>query len=120
MATTFSKTLAATFLVVAGMLGSAAVANAVPEWDIERYDDCMKGTDLDDPSEQLAWTRKCCLDSGGVWNESLGKCQAPPANSAQHPGRVTLPGVLTPVSEPTPILSHPGLITQTFEPDNAE
>jgi hypothetical protein len=26
-----------------GTFGSTAVANAAPEWDIEHFDDCMKG-----------------------------------------------------------------------------
>jgi hypothetical protein len=74
--------LAATAALGQSGVGSIATASAAPmEWDIERYDDCMKIGSLDDPSEKIAWTRKCCLDSGGVWNDSLGKCQSPPANA---------------------------------------
>ena len=102
-----------------GTFGSTAVANAAPEWDIERYDDCMKGGNYPDPSEQLAWTRKCCLDSGGVWNDSLGKCQSPPAQPAQRPAIATRPGVITQTLEPTPppVTSVPGgVIWQSLEP----
>jgi hypothetical protein len=121
MASTTPKTLAAALMLAAGALAgstllSTAVASAAPEWDIERYDDCMKAVNIPDPSEQLAWTRKCCLDSGGVWNDSLGKCQSPPAESAQRPGVATRPGVITQTLEPTLVFSHPGLISQTFEP----
>lgn len=99
-----------------GTFGSTAIANAAPEWDIERYDDCMKAGNLPDPSEKLAWTRKCCLDSGGVWNDALGKCQSPPAQSAQRPGVATRPELITQTLEPMPVLRHPGLVSQTFEP----
>jgi hypothetical protein len=100
------KTFAAALMLAAvavATVGSSAIAAAASEWDIERYDDCMKVMQFPDPSEQLAWTRKCCLDSGGVWNDSLGKCQSPPAQSAQRPSLAT----------------RPGLITQTFEPVGA-
>src|SRR5882757_4398883 len=80
-------------------VGSIAVAGAAPqEWDIESYDDCVKGV-TGDPSEVIAWTRMCCLDSGGVWNDSLGKCQSPPAQPAQGPWIVP-PGVATQTLEP--------------------
>ena len=103
--TSTSKRIGAAVILAAGLLagatlGSTAIAGAVPEWDIERYDDCMRAHEVPDPSEQLAWTKKCCLDSGGVWNDSLGKCQSPPAQSARRPALET----------------RPGLITQTFEP----
>jgi hypothetical protein len=117
MASTTPKTLAAALILAAGAtIGSTAIASAAPEWDIERYDDCMKAVSIPDPSEQLAWTRKCCLDSGGVWNDSLGKCQSPPANAAQRPGVATRPGVIVQTLEPTPAFRHPGLVSQTFEP----
>jgi hypothetical protein len=101
-----------------GMLGSTPIAGAAPEWDIERYDDCMKGVNYPDPSEQIAWTRKCCIDSGGVWNDSLGKCQSPPARPAHRPGVATRPGVIIHTLEPTPppVIRNPGVITETFAP----
>lgn len=101
-----------------GTIGSTAIASAAPEWDIGLYDDCMKGVNKPDPSEQLAWTRKCCLDSGGVWNDSLGKCQSPPAQPAQRPGVAPRPGVITQTLEPMapPVLRNPGVVTEAFEP----
>ncbi|MDT5244052.1 MAG: hypothetical protein QOD36_1428, partial [Mycobacterium sp.] len=83
------------------------------------YDDCMKGVNYPDPSEQLAWTRKCCLDSGGVWNDSLGKCQSPPAQPGPRAAIATRPGVITQTLEPTPppVTSVPGgVIWQSLEP----
>ncbi|MDX1883184.1 hypothetical protein [Mycolicibacterium sp. 120270] len=89
--------LAATAGLGLSAIASPVTASAVPgEWDIERYDNCLN-PDIEDPSEQLAWTRKCCRDSGGVWNEALGKCQAPPAEPAKvtrWPGKIPL-GVFT-------------------------
>jgi hypothetical protein len=133
MAFTSPRTLAAhlraripaAVIVAAGTLAvvtfaSTAVANAAPEWDIEHYDDCMKGVNNPDPSEQLAWTRKCCLDSGGVWNDSMGKCQSPPAQQAHWPGIVTRPGGITETLEPAapPVASVPGggVIWQSLDP----
>lgn len=94
--------LAATAALGLSTVGSIATASAAPtEWDIERYDDCMKGGPSDDPSETIAWTRKCCLDSGGVWNDSMGKCQSPPMNPAQASTRPAL---------------HAGSVLHTLEP----
>jgi hypothetical protein len=69
---------AATALACSTFAGPATASAAPGEWDIERYDECIKNRPGGDPSEQIAWTRKCCLDSGGESNDSLGKCQAPP------------------------------------------
>jgi hypothetical protein len=134
MASTSPKTLAANLrvripaalIVAAGALagstfGATAIASAAPEWDIERYDDCMKGMNIPDPSEQIAWTRKCCLDSGGVWNDSLGKCQSPPAQPAQGSGVAPRPGMITQTFEPMPppVIRNPGVITATLAPVSA-
>jgi hypothetical protein len=131
MASTSTKTLSAHLrvripaaLIVAagalagGAIGSTAIASAAPEWDIESYDDCMKGVNYPDPSEQIAWTRKCCLDSGGVWNDSLGKCQSPPAQPAQRPGVAPRPGMIIRTFDPMPptVIRNPGVITETFAP----
>ena len=79
--------LAATAAFGLSAVGSPATASAAPsEWDIESYDMCMD-TKIDDPSEKLAWTRKCCLDSGGVWNDTMGKCQSPPATLPPRDGQ---------------------------------
>lgn len=73
---------AATALFGASAVDSLATASAAPtEWDIGNYDECMKGVNYDDPSQQLAWTRKCCKSSGGVWNDAMGKCQSPPMDA---------------------------------------
>lgn len=88
--------LAATAAFELSAVGSPATASAAPsEWDIESYDLCMD-IKIDDPSEKLAWTRKCCLDSGGVWNDTMGKCQSPPANASatRWAGRIPV-GVFT-------------------------
>lgn len=85
--TSLRQLLPAALLAATAAFGSAATASAAPiEWDIERYDDCMNGNTSTDPSEKIAWTRKCCKDSGGVWNDAMGKCQSPPANPAQASG----------------------------------
>jgi hypothetical protein len=124
MAFTSSKKLSAAVIAavtLAGIaIGSTAIASAAPEWDIERYDDCMKGVNHPDPSEQLAWTRKCCLDSGGVWNDSLGRCQSPPAQPAQGPGVAPRPGMIIHTFEPMPptVIRNPGVITQTLAPES--
>jgi hypothetical protein len=120
MATKSPKKLSAAVMAAAALagiaIGSTAIASAATEWDIERYDDCMKGVNKPDPSEQLAWTRKCCLDSGGVWNDSLGKCQSPPAQPTQGPGVLPRPGMITHTLEPMPAIRNPGVVTQTFAP----
>jgi hypothetical protein len=123
MATKSPKKLSAAVMAAAALagiaIGSTAIASAATEWDIERYDDCMKGVNKPDPSEQLAWTRKCCLDSGGVWNDSLGKCQSPPAQPGPRAAIATRPGVITQTLEPTPppVTSVPGgVIWQSLEP----
>jgi hypothetical protein len=132
MTTTSPKTVSArlrvripaALILAAGALagstfGLTAIASAAPEWDIERYDDCMEAVNRPDPSEQLAWTRKCCLDSGGVWNDALGKCQSPPAQQAQRPGLATRPGLIIQTLEPPapPVTSVPGgVIWQPLEP----
>jgi len=94
--------VAATAALGGNTLAEVATANAAPSvWDIEKYDDCMDLIDsFDDPSERLAWTKRCCLDSGGEWNDSLGKCQSPPGNAGQAG---TLPaGAASPTLEVAP------------------
>lgn len=88
--------LAATAAFGLSAVGPPATASATQmEWDIENYDICMD-KDIDDPSEKLAWTRKCCLGSGGVWNDTMGKCQSPPkdASATRWAGRIPV-GVFT-------------------------
>lgn len=115
--TSTRRLLLAALISATASLGWCAPASAQPEWDIERYDDCMKTSGDYDPSQEIAWTRKCCLDSGGVWSETLGKCQAPPAEPAKwQPGLTPRPGAITEAFEPTPppVLRAPvGVLTQT-------
>ncbi len=110
--------LAATALFGASAVDSLATASAAPtEWDIESYDDCMKGMDLDDPSEKIAWTRKCCIDSGGVWNDAMGKCQSPPKDAVASGTRAT-PKAPVQVFEqvrPTTTRVTGGIFVQTTE-----
>ena len=114
--------VAASAALAGGTLANTAIASAESrEWDIERYDDCMSGFPSSDPSEKLAWTRKCCLDSGGVWNDAMGKCQSPPADAVSQPTR---PGVApSPVvatqnpAPPPPPFRNPGVVpTFTLSP----
>ena len=112
------RLIAVIALASSASLGWCAPAFAAPEWDIERYDDCMKAADDEtDPSKKLAWTRKCCLDSGGVWNDSLGSCQTPPAQPTQwRPGMAPRPGMATQSIEPAApgVTRVPvGVLTQT-------
>jgi hypothetical protein len=96
---------------------TASAAQSV--WDIEKYDDCMDLIDnFDDPSQRLAWTKRCCAESGGEWNDSLGKCQAPAGSGpGQGPGSLPL-GAATPTLEvaPPPPPIRKGLITETLTP----
>ncbi len=75
--------VAATGVVLVSLFGNLATASGGPrEWDIEWFDTCIKTyVKSDDPSERTAQIRKCCLDSGGDWNDSLGQCVAPPCGS---------------------------------------
>ncbi|PEG36358.1 hypothetical protein CQY20_19185 [Mycolicibacterium agri] len=105
-----------------GLSGAASIAtaSAAPiEWDIETYDDCLKANTTTDPSEQIAWSRKCCKDSGGVWNDTLAKCQSPPANPAQaSPSKVVTKvpvQVLEPARPATTGVSG-GVFGQTLTP----
>jgi hypothetical protein len=91
--------------VTLGWAGFGTVATASAEqreWDIESYDICMR-VKTDDPSEQIAWNRKCCADSGGQWNPAMGKCQSPPANASatRWPWRIPV-GVFSQDLTPAP------------------
>lgn len=82
--------LAATAAFGLSAVGTLATASAAPtEWDIGLYDDCMGLNPSGDPSEKIAWARKCCLDSGGVWNDAMGKCQSPPKDAVASGTRAT-------------------------------
>jgi len=111
-------------LIAAGALGSAGVAEpahacAAPrEWDIGAYDQCVAegyGKGYDD-QEWENHKALCCWASGGDWNAAQGKCQAPPAEPAQHPGTVVNPGAITHTFEPAAprLTRNPGVVTGTL------
>lgn len=73
------RLLPAAAVAAAIALGGPAIASAA--WDIEKYDECMKGRDPNSLSEQ----RYCCANSGGKWVDTSddgwifgGSCVAPP------------------------------------------
>ena len=85
-------------MAVAGTpLAYPAIATAEPNnsgtWDIERYDECMRGGPIDSWEDQYRRERFCCGQSGGVWDGA--KFVAPPAEPAsgsrQLPGNIQIP-----------------------------
>jgi hypothetical protein len=98
-----TRYLAGPALALGLALGSAAIATALPEWDIGAYDQCTKNipedVQLDDRSNDAF--HECCWKSGGVWNSKINKCVAPPAEQA---GRNPLPSdAPTHVVQPLPL-----------------
>ena len=104
----YAAMLLGALAVAATPLGYPAIANAEPgsgTWDIEQFDDCVRRESPPHP-EDFGWdylmaTRKtCCLESGGVWRETItgrGVCEAPPGDSKgsrQLPGGVEVPSDL--------------------------
>jgi hypothetical protein len=107
-----TRYLAGPALALGVALGSAAVANAVPEWDIGAFDDCERNiTESDAASGPFYWDRKqgCCIGSGGVWRSTdgvHGECVAPPAESqGRNPLSSDAP---THVMQPSPLPGPPG------------
>jgi hypothetical protein len=102
-----TRYLAGPALALGVALGSASVATALPEWDIGAYDQCTKNIPedvlLDDRSNDAF--HECCWKSGGVWNSTINKCQAPPAGQS---GRNPLTGAPTHVMQPAPLPAPPG------------
>jgi len=95
MATGLSRCLVGTALMVGVAFGSAAVASAEPEWDIEVYDKCMAA------KKDAAY---CCLLSGGeIGTGSLSECHAPAPlpQIEEAPGGRTLPPVPPDSNMPT-------------------
>jgi hypothetical protein len=86
-------------------IGSAAVANAEPEWDIGAYDNCMASLPtILTPAQYAAAERDCCLKSGGV--HDMWKCEAP---GAEQNGRNPLSGdAPTHVIQPVPLPGQGG------------
>jgi hypothetical protein len=90
--------------LMTGLALSGAVASAVPvEWDIEKYDECMRG-----PGGTVA---TCCWESGGVvTDDGKGgeKCQAQtlegqPGETGAPPGLQNPPGQIA----PPPVITVP-------------
>jgi hypothetical protein len=105
-----TRYLAGPALALGLALGSPAVANAVPAWDIGGYDDCVaKGPGPDaEFDEVVEWQRLCCVNSGGVWKRGDGywDCFAPGLESQ---GRNPMPSdAPTHVMQPSPLPGQGG------------
>lgn len=80
MRTPLRRLLPIIFVAAAVALGSPAIASA--EWDIEKYDECMKEPHLDHSYHH----ENCCIESGGEFIDWV--CVAPAAE-AQGEGTPT-------------------------------
>jgi hypothetical protein len=112
--TRLTRYLAGPALALGLAIGSAAVANALPEWDIGAYDRCVARI----PNEVLLSgnytdaVHECCLKTGGIWDgtKSENSCVAPPAEQS---GRIPLPTVVpSHVMQPSPLPGPPRDIGQ--------
>ena len=87
-----TRCLAVPALAMGLAIGSASVANALPEWDIGAYDRCIANipTDVIVGEYGEDAIHECCVKTGGVWNPNkpYGNCEAPPVESQ---GRNPLP-----------------------------
>jgi hypothetical protein len=102
-----TRFLAVHALALAMVIGSAAVANAVPDWDIDFYDRCMASyTDEEILADPGGTARYCCDQTYGVWDSAIGKCVAPPAESQS--GRMPLTEAPTHVLTPSQPEQVPG------------
>lgn len=103
-----ARLLAVPTLAVGLVLGSAAVATALPAWDIGIYDRCIQNI----PDDVLLDNRgtdavhECCWKSGGSWDGKTNKCVAPPAEGQS--GRAPLSQVPTHVLTPSQPEQVPG------------
>jgi hypothetical protein len=62
-------------------LADPAIVSAAREWDIGEYDECVDWWfDHMDSAGTGGFFKDCCIQSGGVWNEDLQKCGAPPTD----------------------------------------
>ena len=109
---------AATAFAAVAAVATATIASAVPEWDIGAYDQCWnsgigRGFTQEEFDEHV---HHCCVNSGGIWNAALKKCQAPPAEEANVGPRMPS-DIATATFEPAPppAVRNPGTI-QTFTP----
>jgi hypothetical protein len=121
--------IAATAVLGLTALAEPASASALPdtpgEWDIGAYDQCVNSGENqlpDKPNAQEDHLQYCCINSGGVWNASLKKCQAPPAEPAPAPA-TRVPGrlpvhTLEPVENPAYPVTHvqQGVVLYTLAP----
>jgi hypothetical protein len=110
-----TRYLAVPALALGLALGSAAAANALPEWDIGAYDRCVARIP-DDVLLSGNYTdavHECCLKTGGIWDgtKSENSCGAPPAEQS---GRNPLPSdAPTHVIQPLPLPGHGGDLGST-------
>jgi hypothetical protein len=102
-----TRYLAGPALTLGLAIGSAAVANALPPWDIGAYDSCMGNSPYHGGPGELAWAEGCCDRSGGVWKTGdPSGCFAPPAEQS---GRNPLPSdAPTHVIQPSPLPGQGG------------
>jgi hypothetical protein len=102
-----TRYLASPALVLGLAIGSAAVANALPEWDIGAYDNCMRGLPtIMTPEEYEDAHYQCCIKSGGKYHHTYEKCQAPPAEqSGRNPLTSDAP---THIIQPSPLPGQGG------------
>ena len=103
---------AAAATLIGGAFGDTAVASA-REWDIGAYDKCAATNPHTDPDKYLDHFHYCCIQSGGDWDASNGKCVAPAANTA---GGVIPTDLPRHTLSPDPVIAPPGDSTQTFTP----
>jgi hypothetical protein len=104
-----TRYLAGPALALGLAIGSAAAANALPEWDIGAYDNCVKNIPIDEiPAENIRdYIRECCYKTGGIWDDSKSEnsCGAPPAE--EQAGRNPVPNdAPTHVMQPAPPPDH--------------
>jgi hypothetical protein len=104
-----TRYLAVPALALGLAIGSAAVANALPPWDIGAYDRCMaQYTDEELLADADNAARFCCAESNGIWDTKINKCVAPALD-----GRNPLPSdAPTHVMQPSPLPGPPGDIGQ--------
>jgi hypothetical protein len=105
-----TRYLAGPALALGLAIGSAAVATALPEWDIGAYDRCVARipNDVLLSGNYTDAVHECCLKTGGIWDgtKSENSCGAPPVGQS---GRTPLPGdAPTHVMQPLPLPGPPG------------
>ena len=109
-----ARYLAGPALTLGMAIGPAAVANALPPWDIGAYDRCMaQYTDEELLADADNAARFCCAESDGIWDSNTAKCVAPAVESQ---GRNPLPNdAPTHIMQPAPLPGPPGDIGPVSE-----